>query len=239
MKHPWLSALLFLGLSLVVRSKEAETNHLQDIQHSKGRAATEIANAVVDKVGQVTNTVTGVVAGTPLADPFSAFLLFIGNILGFFNNVDVNNANLGPLDLANLDLANLGVGTAGTAAGGAAAFAAAAIAALSSFKTALLSVGVKGLEIANFVLAIIGLALLGAYLYVNEGDITGVFAETGYASGTGYGDYEEYPFDSYSSYVSSARSLLDTPMAHRLAKAVQDAITKYEEDDEEEEAAAA
>ncbi|XP_066975010.1 uncharacterized protein [Macrobrachium rosenbergii] len=238
MKHPWLSALLFLGLTLVVRSKEAETNHLQEIQHSKGRAGTEIANAVVDKVGQVTNTVSGVVAGTPLADPFSAFLLFIGNILGFFNNLDVNNANLGTLDLANIDLANLGIGAAGTAAGGAAAVFATAIAALSSFKTGLLTVGVKGLEIANFILAIIGLALLGAYAYVHEGDIKGIFETgTGYASGTGYEEYE-YPHDSYSSYVSSARALLDTPVVQRLATAVQDAITKYQEDLEEKESEA-
>ncbi|KAK8744885.1 hypothetical protein OTU49_000665, partial [Cherax quadricarinatus] len=103
---------------------------------------------------------------------------------------------------------------------------------INEIKIAILNWIRKPLEIINFVLAIIGLALMVVYGLLKEGDLKPLFGfeeAPATPAPTGYYHMETpEPYDTYSSYASSARALFDAPVVQRLAAMVHDAITKYD-----------
>ncbi|XP_071544267.1 uncharacterized protein [Panulirus ornatus] len=217
MKLLWLS-ILVAGLALA--KEDEKTSDLQDIQ---GRQKTGVDTAAAATVAQnaVANTQSLV------TDVTDNVLLQIGNVL----------RGIGAIDLKNIatDGTKTGLGAAGAAgavaAGGLTALGG-AVAAANGIKTAILTLAGSGLDIANFVLAIIALAFLIAYLVHTEGDIKGLLGyESGSGSGSGSGYYrrEDYePYNAYSNYVSTARAFLDAPIVQQLTAMVHDAITKYD-----------
>ncbi|XP_063588230.1 uncharacterized protein LOC134765489 [Penaeus indicus] len=198
MSPVWLT-LLLVGTASVTQAIEAESDPLQELD------------------SRTFNT-TSIAIGT--VDPFSQLLLGLGNIGGFFNNLNLNLT--APVDLS----AALG-GTAAGLGGAAAGLGAlgTAFAALSSIKAAFFSLLVKPLEIANFVLAIIALAMLGIYFVSGEGDLKTLIG----TDVTGFLRREsDDVYDSYSGYVNQARALWDTSAVQSLTSLVLDAITKYD-----------
>ncbi|XP_042862930.1 uncharacterized protein LOC122247598 [Penaeus japonicus] len=201
MSPVWLT-LLLVGTASYTQAIEAESDPLQELD------------------SRTFNT-TSIAIGT--VDPFSQLLLGLGNIGGFFNNLNLNLTNgVDPLDLS----AALG-GTAAGLGGAAAGLGAlgTTFAALSSIKAAFFSLLVKPLEIANFVLAIIALAMLTIYFASGEGDLKTLIG----TDVTGFLRREsDDVYDSYSGYVSQARALWDTSAVQSLTSLVYDAITKYD-----------
>ncbi|XP_027230883.1 uncharacterized protein [Penaeus vannamei] len=198
MSPVWLT-LLLVGTASFTQAIEAESDPLQELD------------------SRTFNT-TSIAIGT--IDPFSQLLLGLGNIGGFFNNLSLNLT--APVDL-NAALGGTAAGLGGAAAGLGALGT--AFAALSSIKAAFFSLLVKPLEIANFVLAIIALAMLGIYFASGEGDLKTLIG----TDVTGFLRRETNDvYDSYSGYVSQARALWDTSAVQSLTSLVLDAISKYD-----------
>jgi len=211
MKLVWLT-LLVVGVATLTRAAEEEMDHLQ-----------ELDARTFNLSGLGTSSVT-----TVAMDPFSQFLLALGNIGGFINNANLTGVpGLGGAGLG----AGLGAGGAALGAGlGAAGAGLGAVgttlAALTTIKTAILDLLLKPLDLANFVLAIIALVFLIIYLVNTEGDIGGLIGSdiTGFLRR----ESDDVYHDSYSNYVNTARSLWDSSVVQRLTTLVHDAITKYD-----------
>ncbi|KAK7069491.1 hypothetical protein SK128_028247 [Halocaridina rubra] len=225
MKIAWLCSLILVGVALQARAKEEEQLFFQDLD--TGRKVTG-RNGTIEGVQGVVNNV--------VADPVGQLMLAIGNLLGFINNIDLgtidlNNINLNNqvpgLDNINIpDLTGIAAGAGGVAAAGLGS-----LYTLSALKAAFFSLFLKPLDVANFILAVIALALLIAWLVLKEGDIGTLFPDTGLTfrrqDNDEYSNY--YNYDSYSNYGSSARAFLETPFMQRLTSAVYDAIFKYDD----------
>ncbi|KAG7175418.1 hypothetical protein Hamer_G001506 [Homarus americanus] len=173
----------------------------------------------------ITDKLTGVIT----ANPLDTLLLQFGNILGL-----IDLGGLTPDKITTLG------GTAGlgglTGLGGLGALGGltvdkittlgSTLAAVSAVKTSFLDLGAKAIDVVNFVLAIIALALLIVYLVENEGDIKGLYGDTG--TGT-YRRQGSNHYDSYSGYINTARSFMDAPLMQSVTNFVYDAITKYDD----------
>ncbi|XP_050714704.1 uncharacterized protein LOC126997574 [Eriocheir sinensis] len=161
-------------------------------------------------------------------DPASDLLLKIGDLISFFGSASSGTSSLKPgLDLSGnhgLDTIDLGSSLGGLTGGLAAVESLGSLISIfQTLKAKLLHTISAGLQIANIILAIIGLAMIIGYVVENDGKLgvlsfglTGEDSETdtGYGSSSGSGGY--------------ARSLSESPVVQGLTNLVYDAISKYD-----------
>lgn len=234
MKLLWLTAAAVLVGMAAATEEEVDSLQSLDSRTFNLTLPTSTTAITTDPLLIIGNIISFLAGLTPEV-PTVTLNLTNPDFLGLTNGLGVTGG--APIDLGALagGLGGLGAGAAGLT--GLSALVSATLAIFSSVKNALLYFPLKGLEIANFILAIIGLAFLGIFL-AGGGDVGGLIGTdlTGFGSDlTGFGaDLTGFlrrdssdSHDSYSYYTEAARSLYDSTAVQTLTQLVYDAIMKY------------